>query len=245
MVTRARAQASGLAARLARAGRRGGRGARDPDRAAAGDAERRPSVADRRLRPRLPHEPERRRLLFDALEPPGTTRARSPAPRVAAIGPGTAAELARARDRADVVPERSIAEALRRGARGRAGRGRARAGAARRGGARRAARRARRARRARSTSCRSTTPCAEPLGDGSASALAARRLRDLHLELRPCASSSRPAARRARRRARRVDRPGDQRDARASSGSTVHVEAERHDIDGLVDALLRATPTRA
>ena len=37
--------------------------------------------------------------------------------------------------------------------------------------------------------------------------------------------------------ARRLDRPGDQRD-RGASRARVHVEAERHDIDGLVDALV-------
>ena len=40
-----------------------------------------------------------------------------------------------------------------------------------------------------------------------------------------------------RRRPSRLDRPGDQRD-RARAGLEVHVEAERHDPAGLVEALL-------
>ena len=41
----------------------------------------------------------------------------------------------------------------------------------------------------------------------------------------------------AGRRAHRLDRPGHHRDRARSTASTVDVEAERHDIDGLVDAL--------
>ena len=53
-VTRARAQASGLAGRLSRSRRGRDRGAGDPDRAA-----RRSGAVSRRVRPRVPDEPER------------------------------------------------------------------------------------------------------------------------------------------------------------------------------------------
>ena len=108
-VTRARAQASGLAERAATAGRRGGGDAGDPDRAAAGRGRAagrdRP---DRRVRARLLHEPERgapvlRRaaLPTDATLAPWPGRpwppsARAPPRRSSTHG-----------IRADVVPERS------------------------------------------------------------------------------------------------------------------------------------------
>ena len=92
VVTRARAQASGLAATLARARRRGGRAAGDPDRAADRHAtrsrrRRRPSY----LRARLPHEPERgppavrgdggSRAATPARSPTPPSRRSAPAPR--------------------------------------------------------------------------------------------------------------------------------------------------------------------
>jgi uroporphyrinogen III methyltransferase/synthase len=108
VVTRARAQASGLAARLTRLG------------ASVVEA---PAI---RIEPRADAEVERAAAhvrdytlvcltspngaallmdrLRDARELAGVT--------VAAIGPGTAAELARRGVRADVIPERSVAEAL-------------------------------------------------------------------------------------------------------------------------------------
>ena len=111
-VTRARAQASGLAERLRELG---------------ADVVETPAI---RIEPR-PVEGELReaigriddyalicftspngvRLLFDALAGGGAMLARSPAPSYA-IGPGTAAELSRRGIRADVVPERFVAEAL-------------------------------------------------------------------------------------------------------------------------------------
>jgi uroporphyrinogen III methyltransferase/synthase len=103
-VTRARVQASGLAARLAALG---------------AEVLETPAI---RIEPRAVSvagldgyalacftSPNGVRIFFDALE----TDARELAGvTVAAIGPGTAAELRRHGVRADVVPERSIAEAL-------------------------------------------------------------------------------------------------------------------------------------
>ena len=43
-------------------------------------------------------------------------------------------------------------------------------------------------------------------------------------------------------RADRLDRPGHSAPPRESTASTVDVEAERHDIDGLVDALVADAP---
>ena len=98
----------------ARGPRRSGRGgARDPDRAAAGGGGRCRAARHRGLRARLRHEPERRRAAARrarARRP--ATHARSRARPSRPSGPGTAAELARRGVRADVVPERSVAEAL-------------------------------------------------------------------------------------------------------------------------------------
>ncbi len=113
VVTRARAQASGLAAAL---------------RALGAEVVELPAI---RIVPRL-DSPEVRdavqsihayalvcltspngvRLLFDALAAAGRDARALANATVAAIGPGTAAALAERGIRADVVPERSIAEAL-------------------------------------------------------------------------------------------------------------------------------------
>jgi uroporphyrinogen III methyltransferase / synthase len=112
-VTRARAQASGLAARI---------------RALGAEAVEVPAI---RIEPR-PLEGELARaieelevyslvcltspngaaLLLDAMAERGLDARALAGATVAAIGPGTAAELARRGIRADVVPERSVAEAL-------------------------------------------------------------------------------------------------------------------------------------
>jgi len=113
IVTRARAQASGLAATLAALG---------------AEVVQLPAI---RIEPRIEADPVRDavealhtyalvcltspngvRLLFDAMEAAGRdARALSQA-QVAAIGPGTAAALRERGVIADVVPERSVAEAL-------------------------------------------------------------------------------------------------------------------------------------
>jgi uroporphyrinogen III methyltransferase/synthase len=112
VVTRARAQASGLAARLADLG------------AQVIEA---PAI---RIEPRAPEEvdpvierigdyalvcvtsPNGAALLFEALARTGRDARALAGVTVAAIGPGTAAELRRGGIRADVVPPRSIAESL-------------------------------------------------------------------------------------------------------------------------------------
>ena len=112
-VTRARAQASGLAARLRELG---------------AEVVETPAI---RIEPRpLDGElldavrgigeyalvcltsPNGARLLFDALRETGRDARALAGATVAAIGPGTAAELRRHGVRADVVPERFVAEAL-------------------------------------------------------------------------------------------------------------------------------------
>ncbi|MEA2450684.1 MAG: uroporphyrinogen methyltransferase / synthase, partial [Thermoleophilaceae bacterium] len=112
VVTRARAQASGLARRLEELG------------AAVVEA---PAI---RIEPRPPEEvdprvaaigdyalvcvtsPNGAELLLDALERNGLDARALAGVTVAAIGPGTAAELRRRGVRADVVPPRSVAESL-------------------------------------------------------------------------------------------------------------------------------------
>ena len=125
-VTRARAQASGLAARLRGARRRGGGDPGDPDRAAA--AGRRAAgggVAHPRVRPRVPHEPERRAAaLRRAGRGPGATRARSPAPPWPRSARARRRSCALTGSRPTWCRERSIAEALVEALGGRA-RGRA------------------------------------------------------------------------------------------------------------------------
>jgi uroporphyrinogen III methyltransferase / synthase len=113
VVTRARAQASGLAAALAALG---------------ADVVELPAI---RIEPRLDSagvrdavsaihsyalicltSPNGVRLLFQALEDAGLDARALANATVAAIGPGTAGALANRGIRADIVPERSIAEAL-------------------------------------------------------------------------------------------------------------------------------------
>ena len=92
---------------------RGGGDACDPDRGAAGERRAaRGGRGDRRVRVGVPDEPERRGAADGrAGRLGGDARALARA-TVAAIGPGTAAELQHRGIRADVVPERSVAEAL-------------------------------------------------------------------------------------------------------------------------------------
>jgi uroporphyrinogen III methyltransferase/synthase len=101
-VTRARAQASGLAARLRELG---------------AEVAETPAIRIEPLQVELPEPPDLLvltspngvRLYFDAL--PGDARALA-GTRVAAIGPGTAAALREHGVEADVVPERFVAEGL-------------------------------------------------------------------------------------------------------------------------------------
>ena len=112
-VTRARAQASGLAARLAELGA-------EVVETPAIRIEPRPVEGELRAAIERIDEyalvcltsPNGVRLLFDALGAGGRDARTLAGATVAAIGPGTAAELARRGIRADVVPERFVAEAL-------------------------------------------------------------------------------------------------------------------------------------
>jgi uroporphyrinogen III methyltransferase/synthase len=112
VVTRARAQASGLAARLATLGA-------EVVEAPAIRIEPRPAGEVDRVVARLDDyslvcltSPNGAALLFEALERIGSDARALAGVTVAAIGPGTATELRRGGIRADVVPPRSIAEAL-------------------------------------------------------------------------------------------------------------------------------------
>jgi uroporphyrinogen III methyltransferase/synthase len=113
VVTRARAQASGLAARLAALGA-------DVVETPAIRIEPRPVAGEVRAAAKAIGEyalvcvtsPNGAALLMDALTEAGRDARALSGATVAAIGPGTAAELARRGINADVVPERSVAEAL-------------------------------------------------------------------------------------------------------------------------------------
>jgi uroporphyrinogen III methyltransferase / synthase len=113
VVTRARAQASGLAARLAALGA-------DVVETPAIRIEPRPVDGEVRAAAEAIGEyalvcvtsPNGAALLMDALHQVGTDARALAGATVAAIGPGTAAELERRGIRADVIPERSVAEAL-------------------------------------------------------------------------------------------------------------------------------------
>jgi uroporphyrinogen III methyltransferase / synthase len=112
LVTRARAQASGLAARL------GALGARVLE-APAIRVEPRPAAEVDPVVSRISDfpfvvltSPNGAALLFEALERNGLDARALDGATVAAIGPGTAAELRRGGIKADVVPPRSIAESL-------------------------------------------------------------------------------------------------------------------------------------
>jgi uroporphyrinogen III methyltransferase/synthase len=114
-VTRARAQASELAARLEALGAevieapaiRIESLADSPEVAAAVTA-----IAERRYDVVCLTSPNGARLLLDALEAAGLDARAFAGATLAAIGPGTAAALLERGLRADIVPERSIAESL-------------------------------------------------------------------------------------------------------------------------------------
>ena len=112
-VTRARAQASGLAARLRSLGAEvvEAPAIRIVPRPIEGELARAiEAMADYALV--CLTSPNGAGLLFDALKATGQDARALAGATVAAIGPGTAAELSRRGITADVVPERSVAEAL-------------------------------------------------------------------------------------------------------------------------------------
>ena len=112
VVTRARAQASGLARRLEELGAAvvEAPAIRIAPRPAAEVDQRLASIEDYALV--CVTSPNGAALLVDSLERAGRDARALAGAAVAAIGPGTAAELRRRGLRADVVPERSVAEAL-------------------------------------------------------------------------------------------------------------------------------------
>ena len=170
-VTRARAQASGLAAP---AGARSGAEVvetpairiepRPLDEVAAVDAIRTTRWSASRARTA--------RAAARRPSSAAATRARSPAPPSRRSARAPPPSCARRGIRADVVPERSVAEALVEALADVDGGGPARAGGPRRRGARRAARRAARARRPGRRASRSTTPWPSRSADDQLAALA-------------------------------------------------------------------------
>jgi uroporphyrinogen III methyltransferase/synthase len=228
-VTRARAQASGLAARL---------------RDLGAEVVETPAI---RIVPRavqLPNpsgygvvcvtSPNGVRLLFEALDGAGYDARAFAGATFAAIGPGTAAELSRHGIRADIVPERSVAEALVDALESVPVEGR-RVLIARASEARDVLPDALRARGAEVDVVPLYDTVAEPLSDAQRAALAragyvtftsSSTVRFL-LE-----SGSRVPD------SARVASIGPITSATARErGLEVHVEAERHDVEGLVDAL--------
>jgi uroporphyrinogen III methyltransferase / synthase len=228
-VTRARAQASGLAARLRELG---------------AEVVETPAI---RIEPRSAYfarpdayavvcltSPNGVRLLFEALARAGFDARAFAGATFAAIGPGTAAELARHGIRADVVPERSVAEALVESLASVPVKGR-RVLIARASEARDLLPDALRERGAEVEVVPLYDTLAEPLSDAQREALAratyvtftsSSTVRFL-LESGGLLPES-----------ARVVSIGPITSATAREhGLAVHVEAERHDVDGLVDAL--------
>jgi uroporphyrinogen III methyltransferase / synthase len=234
-VTRARAQASGLAARLQELGA-------EVVETPAIRIEPRPldgdllaavqGIGDYVLA--CLTSPNGVRLLFDALAGTGRDARALAGATVAAIGPGTAAELERRGVRPDVVPEQFVAEALVEALEPIELAGR-RVLVARAAEARSMLPDALRARGAEVDDVALYETVAEPLGDAERAALeratyvtftSSSTVRFL-LE-----SGARPPE------GARVVSIGPITSATTQEhGLTVHVEAERHDVDGLVDAL--------
>jgi uroporphyrinogen III methyltransferase/synthase len=174
------------------------------------------------------------RLLFEALQETGHDARALAGATVAAIGPGTAAELERHGVRADVLPEQFVAEALVEALAGIEVEGRP-VLVARAAEARSVLTDALRGRGAEVDEVALYETVAEPLGETERAALdratyvtftsssTVRFLLD---------SGARPPD------GARVVSIGPVTSATAQEhGLTVDVEAERHDVDGLVDAL--------
>jgi uroporphyrinogen III methyltransferase/synthase len=243
VVTRARAQASGLAARLATLGAH-------VVETPAIRIEPRPVSGEVRAAAEAIEEyalvcvtsPNGATLLMDALAELGKDARALANATVAAIGPGTAAELARRGIRADVVPERSVAEALVEALEQVAVEGR-RVLVARAAEARDLLPDALRERGAEVDVVALYDTVAEPLSDGQLANAASA-------DYVTFTSSSTvrffdEAGGRVGDGTRVVSIGPVTSETARELGLTVHVEAARHDIDGLVDALLGdATPTR-
>jgi uroporphyrinogen III methyltransferase/synthase len=175
-------------------------------------------------------------LLFAGLEQLGKDARALAGATVAAIGPGTAAALARHGVRADVVPERSVAEALVEALDAVQVEGR-RVLVARAAQARDVLPDALCARGAEVDVVTLYDTVAEPLDDarrealGRASYVTFTSSSTVRFLLE--AGGSVPAE------ARVVSIGPITSEAARRHGLTVHVEAERHDIDGLVDAIVQ------
>ena len=226
-MTRARAQASELAARLRALG---AEVVEAPAiRIEPLDGRRCPTW--RALRPALPHAPQRRPSCCSSASP---RDARALAGRlIAAIGPGTARALRERGIEPDVVPERAVAESLVEALDGVPVR---RALVARAQEARDVLPDALRERGVEVDVLALYRTVAEPLGDD---ARAARSGADFvtFTSPRPCASSSTRPAASARAAAHRLDRPGHQRRA-ARARARARRRGDRAHADGLVRALL-------
>ena len=150
------------------------------------------------------------RLLFDALRETGQDARALAGATVAAIGPGTAAELERHGVRADVLPEQFVAEALVEALAPIEVEGR-RVLVARAAEARSLLPDALRERGAELDEVALYETVAEPLGDSRARGARACHLRDLHLQL-DRALPARLGRAAARGRTRGLDRPDHERD---------------------------------
>ena len=225
-VTRARAQASGLAARLRELG---------------AEVVETPAI---RIVPRAVYlarpesyalicftSPNGVRLYFEALDRDARALA---GVTVAAIGPGTAAELARHGIRADVVPERSVAEALVDALQSAPVEGR-RVLIARASEARDVLPDALRARGAEVDVVPLYDTAAEPLPDAQRQALA--RATYVTFTSSSTVRFLLESGGRVPESARVVSIGPITSATARERGLKVHVEAERHDVDGVVDAL--------
>ncbi|HEX6458644.1 MAG TPA: uroporphyrinogen-III C-methyltransferase [Thermoleophilaceae bacterium] len=236
VVTRARAQASGLAARL------GALGAEVVETPAIRIEPRRVAGEVRAAVEAMSEyalvcvtSPNGAALLMDALAELGADARALAGATVAAIGPGTAAELHRRGIRADVVPERSVAEALVEALEDVPVAGR-RVLIARAAEARDLLPEALRERGAEVDVVALYDTVAEPLSDRQLEKAASA-------DYVTFTSSSTvrfftEAGGRVGNRTRVVSIGPVTSETARELGLTVHVEAERHDIDGLVDALL-------
>jgi uroporphyrinogen III methyltransferase/synthase len=242
VVTRARAQASGLAARLAALGatvveapaiRIVPRPATDVDPVVE-------RIGDYSLV--VLTSPNGAALLFDALARAGRDARALAGATVAAIGPGTAAELRRGGIHADVVPPRSIAESLVEALAGVPVSGR-KVLLARAAEARDVLPDALAARGAEVDVLPLYDTVAEPLAAGQLQAVTAADYVTFTSSstvrfFLETADGAVPA------KARVVSIGPVTSEAARSHGLEVHVEAERHDIDGLVDALVQDASLR-
>jgi uroporphyrinogen III methyltransferase / synthase len=228
-VTRARAQASGLAARL---------------RDLGADVVETPAI---RIEPRPVHlprletyalvcltSPNAVRVLFDALAPLALDARAFAGATFAAIGSGTAAELQRHGIRADIVPERSVAEALVDSL-GTVPLTDKRVLLARASEARDVLPDALRARGAEVDVVPLYDTVAEPLGEEQLEALA--RATYVTFTSSSTVRFLLESGGRVPESARVVSIGPITSGTIREHGLTVHVEAERHDVDGLVDAL--------